>query len=127
MGMEVNFGNIIPVVIYVIVREGIVPLVARMLPARQQARIKQEAAILDAQKLQAQKQAELERREVAALEQIAAAINEMKQVQVSIDRRLGQLEAGQTAQLSTLQGHTNALAVLVDRIGRGTKASRKAT
>lgn len=92
-------------VAYILVRDAIIPLLLKMLPAKQE----------QAQRREAHEQ-EIKDREILALEGID------KSLSVS-NERMASIETGQTSIASTLAKQSEALAVLVDRVIR--KPTRK--
>lgn len=87
-------------VAYIIVRDAIIPLSLKLLPARQEQAAKKQ-----------EKDLELHDREVTALE----GIN--KSLAIQNDRMLT-LESGQNRIAETLSENSRALSVLVDRVAR---------
>jgi len=80
-------------VAYIIVRDMLIPLANKIIPAK------------------VQQHADLEARETAALEQIGKSITQSAE-------RLTVIESGQGAIIKSLENHSTALAVLVDRVTR---------
>jgi flagellar biosynthesis/type III secretory pathway M-ring protein FliF/YscJ len=87
-------------VAYILVRDAIIPLLLKMLPAKQE----------QAQRREEHEQ-EIKDREILALE----GIN--KSLSVS-NERMASIETGQTSIANTLAKQSEALAVLVDRVTR---------
>jgi len=92
-------------VAYILVRDAIIPLSLKMLPARQQQAERREAH-----------EQEIKDREILALEGID------KSLSVS-NERMAIIETGQASIANTLSEQSKALAVLVDRVTR--KPTRK--
>ena len=80
-------------VLYIIVRDALIPLANKMIPAR------------------AEQRAALESRETEALEKISIAY-------IQTSERLSSLDSGQSIIIKSLESQSQALAVLVDRVGR---------
>lgn len=87
-------------VAYIIVRDAIIPLSLKLLPARQEQAAKKE-----------EKEIELHDREITALE----GINQSLSIQ---NVRMLTLENGQSEIAKTLSENSRALSVLVDRVAR---------
>jgi hypothetical protein len=99
--------NFLPVIIYALIVNGALPLLAKMLPVRQQAQI-------EAQR----KDNERKDREVIALEKIGEALGGIEISQNTTNERLAQIETGQVAMSTNMQSQTNLLTVLTDRVSR---------
>jgi acetylglutamate kinase len=115
----ITFNNIIPVIIYVIIIHGFIPIVNKMLPEKQAARSRLDQAAFD-------RDTKIKDREVAALESLSLTNKEIYNSIVSINERQAATNQALTAILSTMHGHTNALNLLVDRLSR-TPPKRKTT
>lgn len=87
-------------VAYIIIRDAIIPLSLKLLPARQEQVAKRE-----------EREIEIKDRETLALE----GINQSIALQ---NNRMASIENGQSAIISTLSENSKALAVLVDRVVR---------
>ena len=73
---------------------------------------------MESAKNRQEREIDIEERETRALENIGRALTDLVQANTVANERLSRLENGQTGMLQTLQGQTNALAVLVDRAAR---------
>jgi ABC-type bacteriocin/lantibiotic exporter with double-glycine peptidase domain len=107
--INITWNNLLPVVIYAIIFHFLIPTLKSIIPENQQAKHKKDALITQAAIAADERAAQLEDREVAALENISLTL-------VASNERLTTIESAQTKILSALQGQTNALAVLVDRV-----------
>lgn len=89
-------------VAYILVRDAIIPLSLKMLPARQEQAERREAH-----------QQDIKDREILALEGINQSLS------IS-NERMASIETGQASIANTLSKQSEALAVLVDRVTRMT-------
>lgn len=108
----------------IIVGKELIVILQKMLPEKQrQEAVRQEAEIAS-QKFHAERLAKLEERDITAKEQLSAAYTELVSANKSTLDALRRMEGQQTTMLTTLQGQTNALTLLVDRVFPQTVRSR---
>ena len=94
-------------VAYIIIRDAIIPLSNKLIPAKVQQQADKEARLSG-----------IEERETKALEDIGRAITQSSE-------RLANLETGQGGIMHALENQSQALAILVDRVGRKSPPTRK--
>jgi precorrin-4 methylase len=90
------------VVAYIVIRDALIPLSNKLIPAKVQQQADKEA-----------RESSIEERETKALEEISKAVTQSAE-------RLNSIETGQSSIFQALKSQSEALVILVDRVSRKT-------